>query len=204
MRIPELNRDQSIACIFLAIIIAIAGSYITLCPGPSDTIKVRQNPEENRGDERPSPKPRDAFVTVYVCGEVEAPGVYSLPMGSRKHNAIEAAGGITRNGSPGTINLAETLKNEDMISIPSARCPEISNSAAGSSKFEAASTSGLININDASSEALDRLPGIGLRNAGRIIEYRSQKGPFLKKEDLRNVPGLKAKTYEKVKDLITI
>lgn len=65
-------------------------------------------------------------------------------------------------------------------------------------------SSGLININSAGVEELDKLPGIGPSLAERIIQYRNEHGPFTKPEDLQKVSGIGAKTYEKMASMVTV
>jgi len=61
-----------------------------------------------------------------------------------------------------------------------------------------------ININTASLEELEKLPGIGPSKAQAIIDYRTNNGPFKSIEEIKNVKGIGEKTFEKLKDLITV
>lgn len=67
-----------------------------------------------------------------------------------------------------------------------------------------AAAADLVNINTANAEQLQSLPGIGPAIAEKIIEYRTQNGPFKQKEDIQNVQGIGPKKYEAIKDLITV
>ena len=76
---------------------------------------------------------------------------------------------------------------------------------ASTSKNEsAAEQSGLVNINSASLDELDTLSGIGPAYAQRIIDYREANGGFKSIEEIQNVKGIGPKTFEKMKDRITV
>ncbi len=62
----------------------------------------------------------------------------------------------------------------------------------------------LVNLNTATVQQLDTLPGIGAKVAARIIEYRQKNGPFKKIEDLMNVRGIGEKNFLKIKDRLTV
>lgn len=129
-------------------------------------------------------------VYVYVCGEVTNPGVYEINEGSRVFEAVELAGGMTPEAKFGGVNLAGTVSDGDMIVIPG---PE-----------EAGTDDGLVNINSASSEELQTLPGIGEGRAAAIIEYRENVGEFTSPEDIMNVSGIKEASFNRLKDLIKV
>ncbi len=153
---------------------------------------------------RPAPTPGP--VTVHVDGAVQKPGVYTLPPGSRVKDAIQAAGDALPSANTSRINLAEPLQDGVLIVVPEigqASAPTTSQQPPG----ERASTilpGGLININTATLEELDLLPGIGPVTAEKIIQYREDNGFFVTIEDILQVPGIGDKTLDDIRDLITV
>lgn len=146
---------------------------------------------------------------VYVCGQVKNPDVYTLPNGSRVFEALEAAGGVTKKAQPDSLNLAGLLSDGDKIYVPAEgeNTASAGSASGGSGSTGSASGSGsqsLVNINKASAEELQSLPGIGESKAADIISYREANGPFKSKEDLMKIPGIKEGVYKKVEALITV
>lgn len=153
----------------------------------------------------PSPSP----VVVHVSGAVENPGVYTLPAGSRVQDAIQAAGGGTSEGEIQALNLAAPLQDGDRLYVPSKIAPQQGsdlNKTTDNGSDEPVSTQAgsLININSASREQLESLPGIGPTLAQRIIEYRLAYGPFPTIESVQEVNGIGPVKYEQIKALITV
>jgi len=149
----------------------------------------------------PTSTPAPAHIVVYVCGAVVNPGVYSLLEGSRVKEAVEAAGDFAPDADRVRINLARRLSDGEQVYIP--RVGEevlpVTPPAAAPGPL-----GGKININTATAEELDTLPGIGPAYAERIIKYREEFGPFKKIEDIKKVRGIGDATFEEIKDLITV
>jgi competence protein ComEA len=150
----------------------------------------------------PTPTPTPSPIRVYVSGAVQNPDVYELPPNTIVRDAIHAAGGLTSEADSSAVNLALPLADGMHIHVPrageTAQAPTISGPAVQSAKGGVASPR--VNINTATLEELDALPGIGPEKAQRIIEGR----PYEKPEDLLRVPGIGEMTFAKLKDLITV
>lgn len=146
------------------------------------------------------PPPTPGLIIVDVSGAVANPAVYELPQGSRVEDAVDAAGGLTKDAYSPSINLALPLIDGDKVLVPSIPTPK-SNIELDA---ESSRVSYPININTASQTELEELPGIGPSLAAEIISYRENNGAFTDKEQIINVSGIGPSTYAKFEDLITI
>ncbi len=156
----------------------------------------------------PQPSPTPAPLLVEVDGAVEHPGLYELPPGSRIEQALAAAGGLTRQADPRSLNLAQSLQDGMKIYAPAQGetpppAPAPSGSAAGQTD-SAVETTFPLNINQASEAELQTLPGIGPVTAQAIIAHREANGPFDSVERIVDVKGIGAGTLEKIRALITV
>ena len=150
--------------------------------------------------EPPLPTATPGPIQVYVSGAVVNADVYTLPPGAIARDAVEAAGGITDDAMLDQINLARKLKDGDQVYIPAEGEAIV---VEGEGEGEVVVT-GPVNINIATQEQLETLPGIGPAIALRIIEYREENGLFETIEDIQNVPGIGPATFENIRDLITV
>lgn len=136
-----------------------------------------------------------AHVVVHVAGAVKRPGVYEFPAGTRAHEAVDAAGGLTGKANAGAVNLASPLTDGQQLYIPEQgeSVPPAGSGlggGAGTVPGGGAAVSGTVNLNTATSEELQRLPGIGPALAERIIEFRERNGPFGSLAELDAVSGI--------------
>ncbi len=143
------------------------------------------------------------YISVYVCGAVNVPGVYELEEGSRMYEAIELAGGMTSDGMESYLNLAEVLTDAQKIYIPTEEEVDTGVILGSTSSVYSESTSDKVNINTATKEELMTLTGIGEAKAEAIITYRETVGFFEAPEDIQNISGIKEAVYEAIQDEIT-
>lgn len=153
----------------------------------------------------PAGKGADDEVVVYVSGGVSKPGVYKLFRGSRVVDAVALAGGFMPGADAAKINLAMLLKDEMQIHVPYAAIPVSNNpGVAAPANANTGSSGDKVNINTASKEELDKLPGIGPAIAERIIEYRTNIEPFRDIADIKKVPGIGEAKYNQFKNKISL
>lgn len=150
-----------------------------------------------------------AAVTVYVTGAVNKPGVVSIKEGGRAADAVNACGGLLPTADGDKVNMAQVLKDGQQLRIPEKQnASQVQAAANGTKGSPAAGTKtaegGIVNINTASAEELDTLPGIGPAMAKRIIEYRETEGSFSAVEDIKKVRGIGEAKFQKLRDRICI
>ena len=154
-------------------------------------------------------------LKVYIAGAVRYPGVYRLQPGDRLEDALAAAGGGTEEADLEAINLARRVEDEAYYNVPrlgeTPRPPvaEAANPALGrggsptGSGESSTSSEGLVNLNTASRELLETLPGIGPARARAIIDDREQNGLFQSVEEVTRVPGIGSGIYNSIRPLVT-
>ncbi len=147
--------------------------------------------------------PTPAPLQVHVTGAVRQPGVYVLPPGSRLLQAVEAAGGLADDATQEGINLAAYVRDGQQVYIP-ARGAAAQPESASRSIAPVTDANGLVDINTATADELESLPGIGATYAERIIAYRQEHGPFTDPAQIMEVKGIGPACYEEIKSLITV
>jgi competence protein ComEA len=163
---------------------------------PADQTLPRAAP-----DTPSAPGPRDR-VAVHVTGRVRRPGLVRLPAGSRVHDAIRAAGGVTSGADLDAVNLARKLTDGEQIRVPGLGDPAPP-LPPGATPTPGATPATPLDLNTATIEQLDALPGVGEVTAGRILAYRSAH-PFTTVDQLLEVPGIGQRRFDQLKDLVTV
>ncbi|MDN5316044.1 MAG: competence protein ComEA [Thermoanaerobacterium sp.] len=202
----KLTKNQQYGIIILLAVVLFTTGYfifeknknndsnIDMSLKSTDSVLNAGNTNELVNNEKPKE------IKVYVTGFVKSPGVYTMKDGDRIDDAIKLAGGALEGADLSNINLAEKVKDEQMIKIPKVGEDSSSTGVIGDVK----KADGKININKATKEELDTLPGIGEVTAQRIIDFREQHGNFQKIEDIMNVSRIGPKLFEQIKDKITV
>lgn len=147
-------------------------------------------------------------ITVYVSGEVNKPGIVTLNEGDRLAKAVEMVGGTTNKADLNGINMAIKVQDEMHYIIPKIGDVVKNNNSEivsndNTNQAEASKTS-QININTATIEELDTLPGVGEATANKIVNHRSENGEFKSIEEVKNVNGIGDKKFEEIKNLICV
>jgi competence protein ComEA len=152
----------------------------------------------------PSPATTPAAVVVHVAGAVAVPGVYTLAGGSRVADAITAAGGAAPDAELDAVNLASRVADGQRIYVPHAgevdpaSLPSLGGAAGSSLPV------GPVDLNTATAEQLDQLPGIGPATAAAIVDDRQRNGPYATVADLDRVPGIGAAKLAALVDQVTV
>lgn len=150
------------------------------------------------------PAPDAAGLVVEVGGAVVHPGVYRLPSGSRVGDAISAAGGFGPRvdvvAADARLNLAAPVRDGDEVHVPSR--DDAAEGVPSGSVGGGTGNASRIDLNHASAEQLDSLPGIGPATAAKIIAAREER-PFSSVDDLRSRKVVGQATLDKIRDLVT-
>lgn len=208
-----LNFNKKLIFILLIIIVLIGGViyYFSIEENNEDYLFLEENfineQSENIQVEQKEIVEEQEIV-IHITGEVVNCGIVKLKENSRIIDAIEAAGGATEDADLSKINLAFVLSDAQKIYIPSINDEEekqiVTQGSGEEISIENEKLKQNVNINTASTEELQKLPGIGEAIASRIISYRNLNGKFQKIEDLKNVSGIGEAKFNNIKEYICV
>ncbi|MGB7982904.1 MAG: ComEA family DNA-binding protein, partial [Candidatus Nanopelagicales bacterium] len=134
---------------------------------------------------------------VHVAGEVRKPGVVRLPAGARVQDAVEAAGGLRRGADLGGTNLARLVADGERIEVGGSE-PSVAGDG------NSAPAGAPLDLNTATAEHLDALPGVGPVTAAKILAWRTEHGRFTVVDELAEVPGIGPKTLAELRPLVRV
>ena len=211
-----INKKQKILLIIIISIITLGIIYYSQIVKTTEEFDIEeQNLEivENKTEEKTEDIDQVAKIIVHVSGAVKQEGIVELEENSRVADAIELAGGVREDAYMKDVNLAELLEDGMKIYIPSKE--EVENQKESGNYVGNTNTSNKnttdkndlnskVNINTATKEELDTLPGIGESTANKIINYREENGKFKSIEEIKEVSGMGDSKFEQIKDLIEI
>ena len=209
----EKIKEYKIIVVCVGLGLAV-GAFFLLKSGPEipvkdtspqteleSSVKVKSKEEIPKDIEETTEVVEQDLITVDVKGAVKSPGIYNLPLGSRVHDAVQKAGGMTENADSKNLNLAQKVSDESLVYVPSKEETDIQEASPNTTSSK---ESKKVNINKASLEELKQVKGLGGKRAQDIIDYRESKGTFKSVDDLKKVSGIGAKTIEKLKDYVTV
>ena len=214
---PSISVSRPTALVLASLLLAllvIAGSRLvqTGAADAPDVVAPLQPIADGSGDRSRSSR---AAVVVHVVGAVRRPGLLRLREGARVADALARAGGAKRSADLAAVNLAAPLVDGIQIFVPSRASTAGGAPAspglgaegdAGAAAEGGAAGVGVgrkLSLAIATAEELDELPGVGPVTAQKILDYRSEHGPFRSVEDLDAVPGIGPTRIEQLRDLVT-
>ena len=195
VRLPALSRRQlfgaaaAVAVLLVLLVRHLGGGAGTAAPAVTPL-------------RTPAPaKPAAAkLLVIDVAGAVRRPGLYRLRSGSRIDDAIAAAGGATAKAQLDAVNLAAPVADGEQVVVPGRGAGGVA--AAASPPAAGSSPSAPLDLNTATAEQLDGLPGVGPVTAQKILDYRQAHGPFHSVAELEGVPGIGAGRLAQLKGLV--
>jgi competence protein ComEA len=198
-----LSRPQAIALTLLALAAILVAAHLLGGGGGagasvSTSAPALTAPAEPVGGLPPTASSPTVLV-VDVAGAVRRPGLYRLPSGSRVADAVARAGGMSRKAAAASVNLAAPLADGEQVLVPSLAAGAAGVGASG----DGASPSARVDLNSATVEQLDALPGVGPVTAQKIVDYRTEHGPFTSVDDLDAIPGIGPARIEDLRGLVT-
>jgi competence protein ComEA len=215
-RLKGLDRREAIGLALVAVLL-VAGAafwYVRSLPSRVEIAASLPAPGPEAvpvpGPSSSGSPPLAASIYVHVAGRVRHPGVYAFHDGDRVIDAIRRAGGARTHADLRSINLAALLTDGEQIVVarrmPGSQIPAASgtSSSGGSGGGTGGGAGDLVNLNTATLDELETLPGIGPVLGQRIVDYRDQHGPFGVIEDLMNVSGIGDQRFADLKPYITV
>jgi competence protein ComEA len=194
LRISGLSRRQLFAAaVAVAIVLVVLVRHLGGSGSAERTVTPLPAPV------KPAKAVAAKLLVIDVAGAVRRPGLYRLREGSRIDDAIAAAGGPTAKAQLDAVNLAAPIADGEQVVVPGrgvAGAPAASPPAAGSSP------SAPLDLNTATAEQLDSLPGIGPVTAQKILDYRQAHGAFHSVAELEGVPGIGPGRLSQLKGLV--
>jgi competence protein ComEA len=185
----RLSKGAVVVLLLVAIAVAVAVSAFG-SHGTSAPVGTVRSPTA-----APSLQPT---IYVHLLGAVAAPGLYELPADARAVDAVAAAGGFAEGADRASINLARFLSDGEQVYVP------LEGEQPLSPAGPAGTIGGKVNLNTADTATLETLPRVGPAMAARIIAWRDENGRFASVEDLKSVSGIGDKTFEAMRELVTV
>jgi competence protein ComEA len=200
LRITPL-RIVAFVCAATALAVA---AFVVLRPAPTVLPEASLPFADPGATESPTTTSAGVSVLAHAAGAVVAPGVYQLPAGSRIADLVEAAGGASADADLNRVNLAAPVEDGQQVYVPRVGETPTGTGGAGPATADDGAAMGPIDVNTASAETLDELPGVGPAIARAIVTYRDEHGPFGSVDELVEVPGIGEAKLAVLRDLVTV
>ena len=146
-------------------------------------------------------------LVVAVAGKVRRPGLVRVPAGSRVADALEAAGGVLPGVDLAGVNLARKVGDGEQVAVGVPPAPDAAGApaaagAAAAGAGAAGAAAAPLDLNTATVEQLDALPGVGPVTAQRIVDWRARNGRFATVDQLREVEGIGERRLGQLRELV--
>ena len=204
----KVRRPLAVGIVCVIVLILVVGGIwmVGAFPTQSQSFSIDGNEVQDTSDgtEASSEEEQPSMAIVHVSGAVASPGVYMVPETARVNEVIEAAGGMGEDAAPDSLNLARAVVDGEQIIVPTQEQVQAQTQELGAAGVAGSAATAKVNINSASIEQLDALPGIGVATAEKIIADREQNGPFSSPEDIKRVSGIGDRKYKELAELISV
>jgi len=209
----DISRRQAYVYVALAMVVAGLGaryllaSHAGAAPSGQSVLALASQAPAASDPSSSAPTATPSEIVVYVCGAVRRPGVYHLTTDARVADLLEAAGGAAAKAELQAVNLAARLTDGEQVVVPEQGAPTVAATTGGAGAGSATGTnpaSTPVDLNTATLEQLDALPGIGPATAQKIIDYRTANGGFKSVDDLKNVSGIGDAKFADLQPLVTV
>lgn len=202
-----MSKKRKLTIFLIIFTLSIGLVIYKLSPSIKDEVYVVSESEENKKesiiddvDYKEKENTTSKNITIFISGEINNPGVVTIPGDKRLSDAVEQLGGVTDDADLNKINLAMKIEDEQHYIIPKVGDISVVNESTNSITQE----NSKVNINTATIDELENLPGVGEATANKILNYREEKGMFKSIEEIKNVNGIGDKKYIDLKDKICI
>jgi competence protein ComEA len=208
--VNSLDFDRRTVMLLAAVFLAAVGLTLVFTRKSQPAVPVAAptvvtSPSAMPASRSPSASPSPAGeIVVEVVGKVRDPQVVTLPEGARVLDAVEAAGGVRPGVDTTDQNLARVLVDGEQIRIGLPAPAPAARSTGSPGGTASPATGGVIDINTATAEVLEQIPGVGPVLAQRIIAYREQNGGFQTVEQLMEVSGIGEATFAQMQSMVTV
>ena len=199
---PGRRRLVTVAAALAGVIVLVLGSILLL----GGTPPAERPPLLPAARDSPAPgtvsasRVAESSLVVSVVGKVASPGLVTVPSGARVADALRAAGGTLPGTDFSALNLARKLSDGEQIYV-GVPVPPAAVAAPGGG---AGAAPRKVDLNTATPDQLDELPGVGEVTAKRIVDWRTEHGSFSSVDQLREVDGIGAAKLARLRDQVVV
>ena len=201
------------AVLAVGLLAAVGLAFLGAASPPAQLTLPKAQPGSAPPDGAPEtsvPATTPVTVTVHVAGQVASPGVYAVPSGGRVADAVVAAGGTAAEADVEQLNLAARVSDGERVYVPKKgeAAPAVVGpgppAGGGGGGAKPGAPAGPVDLNTATAEQLEGLPGVGPATSKAILAYRSSHGRFRSVTELIEVPGIGPAKLEALRPLVKV